>query len=965
MFRHLALAVSLRLAFVSLFISAFFTVCLRAQTGLARGSISGAVTDTTGSVIPEAHVTLSTSDKTIVRTSTTNQGGAFSIAGLPSGTYELDIAAPGFATYRNQSIAIAVGRDLQVTARLATASTNQQVTVQAQTEALDTSETSPVTNIDRDRIEELPIPSRNYLSFTLLSPSLGTANPAFSVQAPAAAGEGGFSAGGLRPSSNAIYIDGVDDNDEYTGLSRTELSPEAISDFQVVNHGYAAESGGSAGGSVDVETRSGANIQHGDAFLFVQNGALNATPPLELTPRKPDENRLRAGLSTGGALKKSKLFYYIAGEQEMARGEEASDFDPQLAKEIDGALLQTGPPRGFRVQQGFFPTTNQETEISGRIDRTFNVNSLMLRYALTNNRSVNDAFNIDDLSDLTARGSAFYNDNSLNGSWIDTFSPRLVNQFTFEVAQRRVALRTGSAAGLGISVAGLAQFGTPYAGNSRRYETHVDFSDGVIRQHGNHLFQVGAAFSHVALRAADLDGFGGLYVFPDLTALAAGQADFYIQSFGNPNTNFSEMRGAAYLQDHWTPFKSLALNYGLRYEYNRLPSSLPQHPENVSPRFGFAWSPNKNWVARGGFGIFFDRYLLSTVNRIEEFGGAHASQQIAEGADAALLYRSGLSFTAPHTGIAPSIWQGQPNLANSYGETSSFGIERALPSQWTVNAEYRFVHGVKMGRTVNSNLPTPQVLTLANAAVLGIPSPTSQQLGRPVFPPQRLNPAYDAINQFQTEADSNYNGVTFTMNRQFTEEFELMAGYTFSKTMDDASYDAEQPQNPYAPGDERSLSLNDQRNRFVLSGLWVLGPDLDDPQNTGKNRSEKAFQKAIYGLEFAPIVSVGSGFRNNPLAGVDSNREHIYPFAARPSGLSRNGLPTPPSVNFDMRIIRMVPIWRGHLDIVAESFNVLNKQNVDMVNQVYGSGINAQAGFTAPIQVGDPRRVQFSLDFEY
>ncbi|MEO8870110.1 MAG: carboxypeptidase-like regulatory domain-containing protein, partial [Granulicella sp.] len=393
--------------------------------------MSGTVMDTTDAAVACAHLTLSSPDKTTVRNTATGPDGGFSVAGLPSGTYQMEITAPGFAEYRNDSVVIAVGRDLRIDAQLTLAQASQRVTVHSQAEALDTSQSSSVTNIDRDRIEELPIPNRNYLSFTLLAPALASANPAYGRQAPAA-GEGGFSTGGLRPSSNALYIDGVDDNDEYTGLSRTELSPEAISDFQVVNHGYAAETGGAAGGSVDVETRSGANVQHGDAFLFVQNGALNGTPALERVPRKPDENRLRAGLSTGGAIQRGKSFYYLAGEQELARGEEASDFDPQQAAVIDSAVRQTGPLSGFHLQQGFFPTTNEETEFSTRIDREFQKNALMVRYALTNNRSVNDAFNTDDLSDLSARGSAFYSDNSLNGSWNTTLSPHLLNQFNFE-----------------------------------------------------------------------------------------------------------------------------------------------------------------------------------------------------------------------------------------------------------------------------------------------------------------------------------------------------------------------------------------------------------------------------------------------------------------------------------------------------------------------------------------------------
>lgn len=964
MLRRSGHAAPLRLAFLFFAFFPSWFPSLYAQAGQLQGGIDGAVLDSTGADVSGAHVTLSTYDHPAIASVITAADGAFHFRGLESGDYQIEIVASGFARYRNTSLTVAMGRETRLEAVLTPARASQEVTVQAQTETLDTSQSSPVTNIDKDRIEELPIPSRNYLNFTLLSPALAGANPALGRQMPGAT-EGGFSAGGLRPSSNALYIDGVDDNDEYTGLSRTELSPEAISDFQVVNHGYAAQSGGSAGGAVDVETRMGANTQHGDAFLFVQNGALNGTPALEIAPRKPDENRLRAGLSTGGAIRHSKMFYYGAGELEIARGEEASDFSAGEAAQIDAALAQTGPLQGFQLQQGFFPTTNEETELSGRLDRAGHSDTLMLRYALTNNRAVNDAFHLDDLTDLSARGSAFYDDNSVNGAWNRSISPELVNQLNAEVAQRRVALRTSLPSGPGVMVAGVAIFGTPFDGNSRRYETHVDAGDALIRQYGAHLMQAGVAFSHIALRAASRDGFGGLYVFPSVAALVAGQADFYLQSFGNPNTNFGEFRSVAYAQDHWTALRSLSLDYGLRYEDNRLPSLLSNDALNFSPRVGFAWSPQRQWVLRGGFGIFYDRYVLGTINHIEEMNGTHTEQQMAEGSSAAALYQAGIFFTLPHVSIAPSIWQAQKGLANPYAETASLGVERSLPNEWTVSGEYRFVHGVHMGRTVNRNLLLPMLLTSGNAASLGVTDPTPQQIGRPVFSPQRANAAYDAVNEFQTEASSTYHGATITVNRQFTEDLELMAGYTVSKTIDDASYDMEQPQNPFAVRDERGLSLEDQRQRFVLSGLWVLGPDLDDPLDTAKAATPNALEKLVYGLEFAPILIAGSGMPDNPLTGVDSNREHIYPFAVRPQGLARNSLKAPATVDIDLRILKMVPIWRGHLDIVAESFNLLNRQNVEMINPVFGSELTPTTGWNTPMQESDARRVQFSLDYEY
>lgn len=125
---------------------------------------------------------------------------------------------------------------------------------------------------------------------------------------------------------------------------------------------------------------------------------------------------------------------------------------------------------------------------------------------------------------------------------------------------------------------------------------------------------------------------------------------------------------------------------------------------------------------------------------------------------------------------------------------ASLSIEQALPLQTTLTAEYQFVHGVHLGCTSNSNLLPPVVLNPGNAGSLGIPSPTAQQLGRPVFTSARVDPAYDAVNHFSTTAGSNFNGATVTLNRQFQDDFELLAGYTYSKTINDASSDLEQPQ---------------------------------------------------------------------------------------------------------------------------------------------------------------------------
>jgi hypothetical protein len=858
-----------------------------------------------------------------------------------------------------------MGRTTRIDIQLSVARTQQTVNISTAPVAFDTSQTSSVVNIDRDRVEELPIPSRNYLSFVLLAPQVAAANPAL-LQQGLNQSTGSFSFGGLRPGSNAVYLDQVNDNDEYSGGSRTQLSPEAISDFQIVNHGFSAESGGGAGGSIDVQTRSGLNRIHGDAFTFVQNGALNGTPALGLSPHKPDESRVRAGAALGGPIQRDKMFYYVAAEQELTRGEDTNDLKPSSLSAINAALKQYGPLSNLTLQSGFFPTSDQETELSGRVDRNLTTRqAVMLRYAFTNTRNVSDAFHTDELTDRTARGSSFLADNSLSGTLTSTFSSTLLNKLSFELAQRRAVERTNQKSGPGILIPGVALFGTPYSGNDRRFETHLEFADSISLQRRPHFFQFGERVDRVALRTQVTDGSQGFFAFASLTALQAGNADFFSQSFGNFDTNLSEVRFAGFAQDHWTQSPSLTLDYGVRYEYNRLPSTLPQDVLNFSPRFGLAWTPWKSMVIRTGFGIFYDRYQLATINRLLELDGSHGFSQTVEDTAAATVYQSGHIPSTPLPGVAPSIWRAPPGLRNPYSEVTSFSIEQALPLQTTLTGEYQYVHGVTLGRTSNINLAAPILLTTANAFAAGISSPTPQQLGRPVFTTARLDPRYDAINQFASSANSSYNGATVTLNRQFQDDFQILAGYTFSKTIDDASYDTEQPQNPYGVRDERALSLQDQRHRFTLSGLWLIGPDLGDPADAVKNANPGPIMKVLTGLEFAPIVSIASGFRANPTTGLDSDRQHIFPFASRPFGYGRNSLSTSVNVDVDLRVLKMIPVAGGHLDVVVESFNLLNHRNVSLLNTSFGSGTQAAHSFSSPIATSTARRLQFSLDYEF
>src|SRR6266403_2756602 len=391
-------------------VSLCFLVCVTsagAQSSRIGAIVQGTVTDNSGGVIPNSNIRLRNTLTNQSRNVETNEQGFFRAGQLSVGIYEVRVEQTGFAPYQHAGIQVSLGQTVSLEVVLIPASESASVTVNAQPSVMDTSQTSVVSSIDQERIEELPVRNRNYLDFVLLSPGVSSA-PAASSVGGAAPLSSGFTFGGLRTRSNNISIDGLDNNDEYTGSSRTELSPEIVQEFQVVNNGLSAESGGASGGSINVITRSGSNTIHGDAFLFAQDAALNARDPFETESGKPSFRRFRAGFALGGPIVKGRTFYYTAVEQEHNRGQLGSDIDPTVASTIN-AFLATGAFPGLATRQiktTFSPIARAETEAAGKLDHQLTRNTaLMLRYTFTNNKESGDAFNTNGLIDASARGS--------------------------------------------------------------------------------------------------------------------------------------------------------------------------------------------------------------------------------------------------------------------------------------------------------------------------------------------------------------------------------------------------------------------------------------------------------------------------------------------------------------------------------------------------------------------------------
>ena len=962
--------------FAAILAAAVMVTFVCARNGDAQGSrvaaaLEGTVKDTAGAVIPGAEVLVLNTSTNQTRTLETNEEGAFRAEALQVGSYEVRVDRAGFAAYRRKEIDLTLGQTSHLDVVLVPAGISEEVNVTAQGQTFDVWQASVVSPVDRERIEELPVQSRNSLDFVLLAPGVLSAPLAPPVPGGSPLSASGFTFGGLRARSNTISIDGLDNNDEYSGSGRTELSPEIVQEFQVVQNGLSAESGGAAGGSINVITRSGSNAVHGDAFIFAQDAALNARDPFESEPGKPSFRRFREGVSLGGPIVKDRTFYYAAVEQEHNRGQNGSDIDPAVAAPIN-SFLGTGAFPGLATRQittTFFPISRAETEAAAKLDHQLTKNTaLMLRYAFTNNREAGDAYNTSGLTDISARGSSFIADNSLSGSLTTVYGSSAVGDLRFQAATRHAVLRPTQSNGPEIDIAGLVDFGRPYAGVVDRRENHYQADYTYTRTAGKHIWKAGGGVTRVNLRAAAADGFGGIYLFNTLQDFLNAQPAQFRQSFGNPTVDLPVTQVSGFVQDHYALTSAISADLGVRYDLEKLPSQFNQASHSFSPRIGLAWTPASRWAVRAGYGVFFDRYILADLAQGLALNGSQGFMQVADGAAAANLFSGaqGGPQPAPAPGIAPSIFRADPRMATPYSQQASAGVEHQVGKFISLRADFLFVRGIDLPRTLNMNLLPPIDLTPGNSASLGVLNPAPQQIGRAFFSPARTNPAYDDIYQLSNSATSTYKGVSFTLNRRMNDELAFSASYTLSRTLDDASDFNEQPQNPFALAQENAVSLQNQLHRFVFDALWELpiGDEEDQPANHPDDAGW--LTRTFRHIEIAPIFTAASGRPVNPLTGLDSNQSHAFPLSSRPLNLGRNSLQTSATVDMDFRVLKYFPFGKtSHLDVVAEFFNLLNHPNVLQINPVFGSGPAPIAGYGTPLEGMGARQVQFSLDFEF
>ena len=294
-----------------------FAGCL----GQDSASITGTVTDQSGAAVANAQVTLTSPERGINRTSTTNQSGDYLFGAVPGGSYDLIIVAAGFKKYQAKGVKLEVGQKARADVALQVGAANTEVTVEGTTVAQVETQSSDLSGtVTGKEITQLELNGRNFTQLVTLVP--GVSNQ--TGQDDAGVGVGGnvsFSINGGRTEYNNWELDGGDnmDNGSNTTLN-VYPSLDAIAEFKVLTSNYGAQYGRNGSGTVEVETKSGTKAFHGNAYEFVRNDIFNATtfPQSTVPPYKKND----FGYTIGGPVyipgvynkDRSKTFFFWSQE---------------------------------------------------------------------------------------------------------------------------------------------------------------------------------------------------------------------------------------------------------------------------------------------------------------------------------------------------------------------------------------------------------------------------------------------------------------------------------------------------------------------------------------------------------------------------------------------------------------------------------------------------------------------------
>ncbi len=961
----------------------------RAQSQASTGVIEGFVEDQSGAVLPGVTVVLRQTETGFERVVVTDEAGRFRGRLLPVGPYSLTAELEGFKK-QERNLRLSVGATVNVVVTMEVGSPDEVVTISAAvTPLVDTSSSLPQSTVNEKAIDDLPINGRDFQSFVFLTPG--------AVQA----GRNTVSLGGQKGIETNFQIDGADRNNPFFGGQSGgdrppfTFSQESVREFVVLKDGFNAEFGRSTAGLVNVVTKSGTNDWHGSAFYLFQDSAFVADNISRRvnTDGSITENRNPAlgrrhqyGGSFGGPIARDKAFFFFSTEHQSFSLPLLVEFGFNNAER---ATLQQFAPEVLALE-GTFSRTDDAHVYLGKVDWVATgSNNFSFRYTYTDSTQINGTNTTFPTSALENNGLELDKTHQFVGSWNAIITPRLVNEFrfnyTFEDRPREANVNFDTAE---VRVGFNARFGgvyfLPIPENDDRYQ----FVDNLSYNFGSHDLKFGFEYNDTGVdqiffgngrgtydfrddnrNGTELDEFLTCYLGAAFDPNRACRVSQYTQRFGTGVFSARVQEPAFFVQDQWKVSSRFTLNLGFRWEGQYNPSQTKPNTDfpayadkivddtnNWAPRVGFAWdlTGEGKSVVRASGGIFYGRtpmllysnplvvngdvtndveLFLRNVNGVR-FGGESVPGftrifgSLGEAATVA-------GVTLPSTGTAlPTSDVNLHSLDFQNPETYrySFSFEQELADNWAATVSYS--HSDTTYRQLRRNINL----------FPGVPNADGRLIyssGRPF-----RDITTGRILLVESSSISNYDALTLSLNKRFSNRLQFQANYTLAKnnSIEDNERDASTI-HPSVPDNFRAdygRSSLDIRHNFVFNGVLELPWDFN----------------------LSGIVSVNSGQPWNAVTGADDNGDGNRNDRPIIGGtiVERNAFQQPRFSNVDMRITKRFAVSdTAKAAAFIEFFNLFNARNYIVTNTTFG-----RTGFGIPTtQGGDTFSYQLGFRFDF
>ncbi len=945
-----------------------------AQSQSTTGNIEGRVVDQNGAVVAGIAISATNQDTGYGKTGVSDADGNYIFVLLPPGTYKVEVtAAKGFAaaTYNNVKVTVGAKTSLEIVLKVGNAVSVVDVTSEGQ--AIENTRTSLSTTIDERRVTNLPTNGRNFLDFATLTPGI--------VRDPTRAGD--LAVGGQKGTLNSIQIDGASSDNTFFGQSSgrigsgrapSQFSIDTVKEFQVNQNGFSAEYGRAAGAVINAITKSGTNKFSGSIFEYFRDESLNARNPnlVAANRLRPKGQINQFGGTFGGPIRKDKVFFFGA-------------YEGQRSNLPNPVVLNSLPFAPSNVQAFLGPKA-----VSYDVDRVqdtylvktdFNINErnqVWVRLNQQNFKGTN-LENGGSLSALEHTGNSNVTTTAITGSWTATLSNTWFNEFRYQYSRDREPgfNNTNNPEATVVASANNISDGTFNFGrnNFSPRETTIKRNQIINNQtllRGNHTVKYGVDLLFDKIFNYFPGLFGGSYTFPNYTALSNQLATpglqfatRYRQSFAGTGTtggttypNNNEY--GFFFQDDWRASQKLTVNLGVRYDYQRIAKPPIQNPNtallaagfdtsfqpkdknNIAPRIGLSYAINDRSVIRGGYGVYYGRTpAIMTGTAHSQNGIQVIAIDVNCSTSPALCPLYPNVFSTPPVGAtlaAINLYMFDKNYQQPFTHQARLQYERELWKGVTFGVQYTMFKGQDLGRTRNANLTAPVQTTIqifeAGAATSSgtVTVPRFANTGTTTGYAGPRVAGFTRISMFESTAKSLYHGLTFELNRRFSNRWSFNTSYTWSKAKDNkpdqtsvvvGTDDAKIAENSFDLSGEYGRSDLDIKHRFVFSPVF----------ETGKSKSNNAVARALLSdYVVTGIFQAQSGVAYSALVSGDLNADGNTAVDRSP-GSRRNQYSTPAAYIFDMRVGRIIRFGeRYKLSLFAEGFNIFNRANVISVN---------------------------------